>query len=47
MIFGKSSFNKDDANDKPLYVNGDPVVTSGRDVSKYLVDISDDGDPPQ
>lgn len=31
---------------KPLYLNGEAVITSGRDVSKYLVDISDDEDPP-
>ncbi|RDX52925.1 oligopeptide transporter [Lentinus brumalis] len=27
------------------YVNGEPVITSGRDVSRYLVDVRDDGDP--
>lgn len=27
------------------YVNGEPVITTGRDVSKYLVDLRDDGDP--
>ncbi|KAH8093910.1 OPT oligopeptide transporter protein-domain-containing protein [Cristinia sonorae] len=27
------------------YVNGEPVITTGRDVSKYVVDIRDDGDP--
>ena len=27
------------------YVNGEPVITSGRDVSRYLIDVRDDGDP--
>lgn len=36
----------EDANEQPLYVNGEPVITSGRDVSKYLVDFRDDKDPP-
>ncbi|THH32472.1 hypothetical protein EUX98_g1722 [Antrodiella citrinella] len=27
------------------WVNGEPVIANGRDVSKYLVDIRDDGDP--
>lgn len=27
------------------YVNGEPVVSSGRDVSDFLIDIRDDGDP--
>jgi hypothetical protein len=31
---------------KPLYINGAPVITGGKDVSKYLVDLRDDGDPP-
>ena len=35
-----------DANEEPLYVNGEPIITSGRDVSKYLVDLRDDEDPP-
>ncbi|KAI0306870.1 OPT oligopeptide transporter protein-domain-containing protein [Multifurca ochricompacta] len=42
----KSSDGFDDEDEKPLYVNGEPVITSGRDVSKYLVDLRDDGDPP-
>jgi hypothetical protein len=36
----------EDAGGEPLYVNGEPVITSGNDVSKYLVDLRDDGDPP-
>ncbi|TCD71832.1 hypothetical protein EIP91_003175 [Steccherinum ochraceum] len=27
------------------WVNGEPVISNGRDVSKYLIDIRDDGDP--
>ncbi|KAH9972971.1 oligopeptide transporter [Lactifluus volemus] len=29
-----------------VYINGAPVITDGKDVSKYLVDPRDDGDPP-
>ena len=32
--------------ENPLYVNGVPVITTGRDVSKYLIDLRDDEDPP-
>ncbi|KAI0068493.1 OPT superfamily oligopeptide transporter [Artomyces pyxidatus] len=38
------SLDLSDEEDKPLYVNGEPVVTNGRDVSKYVVDVRDDGD---
>jgi hypothetical protein len=31
---------------KSIYINGAPVITGGKDVSKYLVDLRDDGDPP-
>ena len=27
------------------YVNGEPVIANGRDVSRFLVDLRDDGDP--
>lgn len=27
------------------WVNGEPVISNGRDVSKYLIDVRDDGDP--
>ncbi|KIK93983.1 hypothetical protein PAXRUDRAFT_143839 [Paxillus rubicundulus Ve08.2h10] len=30
--------------DEVVYVNGEPVVTTGRDVSRFLVDVRDDGD---
>ena len=36
----------EDADEKPKYVKGEPVITTGRDVSKFLVDLRDDGDPP-
>jgi len=36
----------DAVDEKPQYVNGEPVITSGRDVSRYLVDLRDDEDPP-
>jgi hypothetical protein len=42
----KSHNGCEDEDDKPLYVNGEPVISSGKDVSKYLVDLRDDGDPP-
>ncbi|KAI0265053.1 oligopeptide transporter [Gloeopeniophorella convolvens] len=32
--------------EKPVYVNGEPVITTGKDVSHHLVDLRDDGDPP-
>ncbi|KIJ62124.1 hypothetical protein HYDPIDRAFT_114969 [Hydnomerulius pinastri MD-312] len=40
-IDGRSTFEKEDV----LYVNGEPVLTTGRDVSRFLVDLRDDGDP--
>jgi hypothetical protein len=33
-----------DENEKPEYRNGEPVITTGRDVSRFAVDIRDDGD---
>jgi hypothetical protein len=44
LYLDKSSDFKD-ADEKPQYVNGEPVINSGRDVSKYLVDLRDDQDP--
>jgi hypothetical protein len=38
--------SSDDEDEKSLFVNGEPVITSGRDVSQYLVDLRDDEDPP-
>ncbi|PPR06785.1 hypothetical protein CVT24_011285 [Panaeolus cyanescens] len=34
----------DDVDDKPEYRNGEPVITTGRDVSRFAVDLRDDGD---
>ena len=45
LDLGKYYVDKD-TNEKLLYVHGEPIITSGRDVSKYLVDLRDDGDPP-
>ncbi|KAG6887980.1 hypothetical protein C0995_011263 [Termitomyces sp. Mi166 len=30
--------------DEVIYLNGEPVVTTGRDVSRFLVDVRDDGE---
>jgi len=30
--------------EQPLYYNGEPVITTGRDVSYFVVDLRDDGD---
>ena len=35
-----------DVDEKPLYVNGEPVITNGGDVSRYLVELRDEEDPP-
>ena len=29
----------------PIFHNGEPVITTGRDVSRFVVDIRDDEDP--
>ena len=42
----KSSDAFNDDNEGPLFVKGEPVITSGRDVSKFIVDLRDDEDPP-
>lgn len=42
----KSSQNWDEGeNEDVVYVKGEPVITSGSDVSRFLVDVRDDGDP--
>ena len=28
-----------------VLVNGEPVITNGKDISRYIVDLRDDGDP--
>jgi len=43
----KPSFgSRDTVDEKPQYVYGEPVITNGTDVSRYLVDLRDDEDPP-
>ena len=37
---------EDDALGDALYVNGEPVVQGGMDVSRFVVDLRDDGDEP-
>ena len=41
-----SSSRLEDADEMPQYVNGEPVINSGRDVSRFIVDLKDDQDPP-
>ena len=41
-----SSSLENTVDEKPQYVNGEPVITNGGDVSRYLVDLRDDEDPP-
>ena len=47
----KHSLNIDDTsnsledNSKPMLHNGEPAITTGRDVSRLVVDIRDDEDP--
>jgi len=33
-----------DEDEAPVYLNGEPVITTGKDVSYFAVDIRDDGD---
>ena len=37
---------EESVDEEPQYVNGEPVINNGRDVSRYLVDLRDDEDPP-
>ncbi|KAI9059790.1 oligopeptide transporter [Trametes sanguinea] len=39
---GKAVYDPDD---DVQYVNGEPVITTGRDVSRFLIETRDDGDP--
>ncbi|KAI0737996.1 oligopeptide transporter [Daedaleopsis nitida] len=34
-----------DDDEETVFVNGEPVIRTGRDVSRYLIDARDDGDP--
>ena len=36
---------KDDSDPASSYRNGEPVITTGQDVSRFVVDIRDDEDP--
>ncbi|THH14179.1 hypothetical protein EW146_g6118 [Bondarzewia mesenterica] len=42
----RTSGDFSDEDDKVVLVKGEPVVTNGKDVSRFVVDIRDDGDPP-
>ena len=33
------------ASEEVVYIKGEPVITTGLDVSRFLVDTRDDGDP--
>lgn len=35
-----------DGDSKVEMVNGEPVINSGADISRFVVDLRDDGDPP-
>ena len=37
---------EDTVDERPQYVKGEPVIANGKDVSRYLVDLRDDEDPP-
>ena len=41
----KAGEDQDQYNDDVELLNGEPVITSGRDVSRFVVDMRDDGDP--
>jgi len=41
VTYASDSFADDD---KPEYRNGEPVIRTGRDVSRFAVDLRDDGD---
>lgn len=46
-LYGKDSSLEDLASSDSgvLYVNGEPVIRTGEDVSNFLIDVRDDGDP--
>ena len=41
VTYSSDSFGDDD--EKPEYRNGEPVIRTGRDVSRFAVDLRDDG----
>lgn len=40
--YGKTEYDEEH---QVRFVNGEPVITTGWDVSRYLIDMRDDGDP--
>lgn len=42
---GTASLDSDSIYSDTVFVNGEPVVTTGKDVSRFVVDLRDDGDP--
>jgi len=42
----KGSTDRDAGDEKVLMVNGEPDIRNGVDVSRFLVDVRDDEDPP-
>ena len=44
---GQANINNNSLEDdsQPIFRNGEPVITVGRDVSRFVVDIRDDEDP--
>jgi hypothetical protein len=42
----KISSGLEHADERPQCVNGEPVISTGRDVSRFIVDLRDDEDPP-
>ena len=41
----RSGVASDSDSEEVLMVNGEPVITTGLDVSRFQVDLRDDGDP--
>ena len=40
-----SDSEKNSIHSGTVFVNGEPVITNGKDISRYIVDLRDDGDP--
>ena len=43
-LLGKIEDSSSEDNSKPILNNGEPIITTGRDVSRFVVDIRDDED---
>ncbi|KAL4248101.1 oligopeptide OPT transporter family protein [Abortiporus biennis] len=43
--YSDSQLDSTQDQDDVVYINGEPVITNGRDVSRFLVDVRDDEDP--